>query len=371
MDNQPNILAVCYRFDSGGSETLASLIIQDLLDKEYNISCAATNSLHGPMRERLEKSGIDCYGLDFDNKNKLSRFWYIFSLLKNLKIDILYIQHFTMFTHFYWPAKLLGIKKIIVTEHTDQPYHNGNALVKLVKRKIKQVSAVTVVHKNLAQFFHETFDYPREKIHVIVNGVNVDKFKPDAKPYERKIFNINDNEFIFGCVARLNELKDHNNLLQAIVILKEKYQKHNFKVLLIGDGELYEELHRFCIAKNLNEDVIFLKDRNDVDLITPIFDTFVLSSKSEGLPIVLLEAMACGVPCISTDVGGIAGLLEDTGGELVPPENAEALAEALNEYLNKPKKELKLIGEQARIKIIQSYNHTAMLKAYENIIAKN
>ena len=106
--------------------------------------------------------------------------------------------------------------------------------------------------------------------------------------------------------------------------------------------------------------------RNDVIGILRRSDVVVLSSKTEGLPMVLLEAMSAGVPCIATAVGGIPQLLSDGGGVVVPPQDSESLAGAIKDaYENRA--ELVMLGERARQRVVDHYDIERIVDRYINV----
>jgi glycosyltransferase involved in cell wall biosynthesis len=106
---------------------------------------------------------------------------------------------------------------------------------------------------------------------------------------------------------------------------------------LIGTGKLEDELRAHARNAGLHDYVVFAGSRDDVQALLPAFDAFALSSLFEGLSIALVEAMAAGLPCVATAVGGVSEVLEDgVQGRLVPPRNARALAGALAEVAGSP-----------------------------------
>jgi glycosyltransferase involved in cell wall biosynthesis len=120
------------------------------------------------------------------------------------------------------------------------------------------------------------------------------------------------------------------------------------------------------VPPNLKERFIFTGERSDVHRLMQAMDVFCLSSKSEAFPNVLGEAMACAVPCVSTDVGGCREIIGDTG-VLVPPSDSRALALGLLALLEKPVEELRSLGRAARERIQARYSLSRAVEEYSNV----
>ncbi len=167
---------------------------------------------------------------------------------------------------------------------------------------------------------------PRHKIRYIPNGVDTDHFKPDpdVRVRMRKELGLEDN-FVWLAVGRFDPQKDYHNMLQAFAHVVEKGVK---TVLLIaGDGPLRPAMERLAVELGLGDRVRFLGVRQDVPKLMNAADAYVMSSAWEGMPMVLLEASATGLPIVATDVGGNSEIvLHGKTGFLIPPKDPEALA---------------------------------------------
>jgi glycosyltransferase involved in cell wall biosynthesis len=167
---------------------------------------------------------------------------------------------------------------------------------------------------------------PRDRVTVIPNGVDVDRFAGrDVDPAVRN----GDGAPVVGSVGCLAARKDYPTLLEALALLKGRGRR--FRAVLVGDGKERPDLERRVDELGLRERVQFLGERPDVERLLPGMDVFVLSSREEGIPNALLEAMAAARPAVATAVGGTPEVLEDgRTGWLVPPGDPPALAAALD-----------------------------------------
>ena len=136
--------------------------------------------------------------------------------------------------------------------------------------------------------------------------------------------------FVVGTVGRLMPIKGFEYLIEAFAKFRRQQGRQESKLVIVGDGPLRAALEQSAENHGLSRDVEFLGMRTDVYDLIGVFDVFALSSLHEGVPIVLLEAMAIGVPIVASHVGGIPEILEDSReAVLVPARDPEALARAI------------------------------------------
>jgi len=175
---------------------------------------------------------------------------------------------------------------------------------------------------------HQNLGYSKEKFVVIQNGYDFSRFYQNAKTRNAMRFEmgVRDDEFLLGMVARYDPCKDHQNLLEALVLVKEKA---SFQCILTGMQLPENKVLRSNIKRlGLEENVKLIGFRKDIEAVMNALDIHVLSSSSEGFPNVLAEAMACGTPAICTDVGDAREILGDDA-MCCPPQNPTALADLI------------------------------------------
>ncbi|MBT1074646.1 glycosyltransferase [Geobacter grbiciae] len=164
---------------------------------------------------------------------------------------------------------------------------------------------------------------------VVDNGVDFGRFENlPAKADAGSVLGVAGDAYVIGTVGALTEEKGHRHLLQALKSVRNTIP--NAVCVLVGDGPERTRLEQMARQQGTAEAVVFAGKRDDVPLILPRFDLFVLPSLSEGLPMALLEAQAARVPAIATNVGAIPTVIQDGAtGLVVPPGDAQALAEAI------------------------------------------
>jgi len=204
------------------------------------------------------------------------------------------------------------------------------------------------VKRGLVNEYH----FSSAKTVVIHNGVDVRELVPSAtnRNFIREKLGIRADELVLVCVARLSPMKGIDILLDALARLMKS--GHSFKCIIVGDGPLKTEIMDRITSSDLSRNVILEGFQSDVRPYLQAADIFTLASHREGLPFSILEAMACGLPCVVTDVGGNAEAVESgQEGLIVNPGSAEEMSDAIAFLLTRPDVRTKMsksAGEKAR-----------------------
>jgi glycosyltransferase involved in cell wall biosynthesis len=239
---------------------------------------------------------------------------------------------------------------------TDFPSFGAGLKLGLVAKCCAMMSSripdLIVCCADSAKANHVRGGYCAERMHVIRNGFDIDLFRPleSARPGLRKALGIEERVPIVGIVGRYHAVKDYGNFVAAIGRVRRQLPECQY--VMIGQGLNCENraLQDMLEEAGVSRECHLLGPRDDLQQLIPGFDVFCLSSRSEGFPTVVGEAMACGVPCVVTDVGDTA-LLVGKLGSIVPRENSEALAAGLLALLAMPADERRNLGELARQRI--------------------
>jgi len=197
---------------------------------------------------------------------------------------------------------------------------------------------------------------PKNKIRFMPNGIDTAKFNLNKAAGKRLRNELGvDNYFVWLAVGRFEEAKDYPNMLRAFKMIVSK--KSNVVLLLVGQGSLMEEVKKLASELKLGDKVRFLGVRRDVPDLMNAADAYVMSSAWEGMPMVLLEAGACGLPIVATDVGGNSEVvLNNKTGFIVPPRNPEALAQAMEKMMALPQEKRLEMGKAGRTYIEANYS---------------
>lgn len=208
---------------------------------------------------------------------------------------------------------------------------------------------------------------PRERASRLVcipNGVDTRRYAPaDAgrRARMRESLGYASHELLIGCVANFNPVKRHADLIDAFARVYAELPQA--RLLLLGDGRLRGAIETRIAALGLSGAVRLAGERLDVANVLPALDVFALASKSEGMSNAILEAQACGLPVVATDVGGNPELVDADCGVLVQPLNPPALARALLELLPDVARRARL-GMAARARVCARHPLQKMADAY-------
>jgi glycosyltransferase involved in cell wall biosynthesis len=209
------------------------------------------------------------------------------------------------------------------------------------------VGAVVLISESTRKFFIQHCGVPESKARVILNGAHLERFL-EAPAHPGGAF----PRIRFGIAARLVAAKDHYTLLRAFTMVLRELP--NAELAIAGDGPLRKELEAFTRDLNLIDRVSFVGALPDTPAFLSELDIFVLSSLSEGLPIALLEAMAAGLPIVSTRAGGVNEVaVEGQNAILSEPGDAEGLAQAMIQMAKRP--DLAAMGAMGREKVKQGF----------------
>ena len=363
------VTMVLYSFLTGGSESVAATLATHFHSTGMRVSAVATHSGRGTTSEKLEAAGIPCLALGEDAGGRLRRSIRLFDHLRRTRCKILHVHHFNMLATCYWPARLAGVRRIVVTEHSIHLMQDDRRSLQAARKYGPKADLITVVHQGMREFIGQALGTLASDIEVIPNGVDTTVFSPgNGRTNLEQLSAVDPGDgVVVGCIGRLYKEKDHLNLLRAVSQLRDRGES-GFIVFIVGDGDERDSLDQFVCDHGLEEVVQFLGERHDVAELLREMDIFVLPSSTEGHPVALLEAMSSGLPCVATAVGGVPGVLADGGGIVVPAQDPAALADGLSSLIRDPGARARL-GLEARKTILSRFNIRTMLARYERALS--
>jgi len=203
---------------------------------------------------------------------------------------------------------------------------------------------------------------PRTKVLTIDNGIDVSRFENIIDTSEvQKTFGIKTQQEIIGTIGRLSEEKGHFLFIEMARELLEDFP--NLSFLIVGDGPLKEKLQKKVSELGLQEHILFTGIRSDIPEILSVIDIFVLPSLSEGLPMVLLEAMAAKKPVVATNVGAVPRVITHNETGIIVRPDVRDLKDGVIVLL-KDKTKAKRLGWKAYCKIKEQFSSTRMAQKY-------
>lgn len=286
----------------------------------------------------------------------ISLFFNLMWIVRKYDIDIIH-AHSTIPTGFIGVivAKIMK-KPVFITAHgmDINNFENNSFFKQLITFSLNNCNKAIAVSNDLAGKMR-LLGIDKDKIIVLRNAVNTDIFKPTELKKVRKNYAIKDNILILF-VGYLDTFKGIFELIDAFYEVNKGNK--NTTLMIIGEGPKKNELKKRVLKIGLEKSVIFTGKIPSIDIYEyyQSADIFVLPSHTEGLPLVIIEAMACGIPVIASSVGGISEVVEDNiNGFLVPPHNTSLLAYKLSILINDPSLREKF-AENTLKTIKQSFN---------------
>lgn len=356
----------------------AELMLHRLLTKAesgYRYSVMSLSSL-GVVGERLAKNGFPVRTLEM--RKDVRVLWDIMKLVwwwRRSRPDV--VQ-----TWLYHSDLIGGVAAFMLRIPVIWNVRQSNLDAEMNKRSTLRIARACarlsrwlpwriVCGSESARLAHENLGYCAEKLMVIPNGFDLNIYKPrEAARIElRRELGLAPDALLLGRVGRFDPQKDHRNFISAAELVSHAVPQAYF--LMAGQGMEWDnpELVRWIESTGTSDRFLLLGRRNDTEKLNAALDVAVSSSRGEGFPNVVGEAMACGIPCVVTDVGDSARIVGATG-HVVPAGNPRELAAACIKILEMPDRDRFRLGDEARLRIKGHYNLPDIVRRYENMYSE-
>ena len=369
-DERPVIAHVLLRFVYAGAEVLAADLARRLGER-YRFIFLCLDEL-GPLADELAAEGFTVVnlrrepGIDWKVARRIRRIY---------RRESVNLVHAHQYSPFFYAALgrglrgwLAGRPRLLFTEHgRHYPDHRSRKRVWANRLLLRRGDRVTAVGQHIAHLVHENEGISANRVQVIYNGIDPDRFAPPAgaRAAVRQQLGIGEDQPVVLQVARFHPVKDHATAVRAFADARS--QCRDAVLLLAGDGEQRGEIEQLAAQLGVRDHVRFLGERTDVPQLMAAADVFLLSSLSEGVSVTLLEAMAAGLPIAATDVGGNPEVI-DAGrtGLLAPRGDDAALAAHLVRLIQNPDLR-QTMGQAGRERLREKFTQTQMHHQYEQL----
>jgi glycosyltransferase involved in cell wall biosynthesis len=359
------LLQITHDLDLGGLQQVVYNLCRTIDRTRFDVSVLCLRE-KGRFAPDVEALGIPVLqleqktnGVDYLAFTKVAR------LLKALQIDVIHTHNTQPFIDGTIGA-LIGRVRTIV--HTDHARSFPDKTRYMVAEWAMSQFAYRVVgcsdHTSKQLVAYEKIS-PR-KIRTIVNGIDGSRFDVSIdKSALRRELGIAAEGAVIGLAVRLSDQKGITFLLRAMPAILRQHPQTT--LLIAGDGDLQADLQAEARALGIAERVVFCGARKDIPQILKLLDLYVLPSKWEGLPMVILEAMAAGCPVVATDVGGnSSAVVNGKTGVLVPAQDPEALATAVATVLGSQQTRL-AYAASGRARFLEKFTAEKMTRQYERL----
>lgn len=361
---------VLHRLDRAGAEVLAGDLARRLGDRYRSVFLCLDGI--GPLGEQLISEGFEVLalgrrpGLDLKVAGRLR------AAAKRHSIALLHAHQYTPFCYAALSRRLSASPPILFTEHgRHYPDERKTKRAWANRWLLKPTDRVSAVGQFVKQALIDNEGIAEGRIEVIYNGIDPDAFPPadtNARARARELIGVDDDAPLIMQVARFHPVKDHELSVRAFKQVVAHMPAA--RLCLVGDGGERPAIEALAAELGIHDQLMFLGVREDVSDLLPGADVFMLSSKSEGVSVTLLEAMATGLPIVATDVGGNAEVVEhDVTGLLSPREDDKALAENLVSLIRDPARR-GAFGRAGRSRLLETFTQDRMHRQYAELYGR-
>jgi len=355
------ILYLIESWGPGGAERVVLNLATGLNRSEYYPIVGVIHS--GWLYDEMLKRGVQTTIIPTGGSYDFKLLYYLITLIRRQGICLVHSHLMDMNFYSSIAAKIVGIPHI-ATEHGDIHHTSKNSQFGFKPKAISSFSTKLVFVSKFTQgAFLKRIGLDGRKTEVIYNGIDLEVFHREIDTKKKRAeLGIEEDDFVVGNIGNLYPVKGQTYLLQAAS--KVIQRTTNAKFMIIGRGELENKLKEEVKNLNLRNHVLFLGFREDTHELLKVMDIFVLPSLSEGMPLSLIEAMACSLPTIASDVGGISEVITDgLTGFIIPPADPETLADRIIYLLENPQSASKM-SKRALQKVKTSFDLQTMINNY-------
>lgn len=342
-----------------GAQNIVVSLTTNVNKEKINVKLIVLNKAEdNRLNEQLKTFNVQTYYYGNKNKGKIHRkikqYIWLAKVLNKEKPDIV---HSNIENYFSWLYAVMYPVKIIVTFHS-QAYRMKNPWTYFCYRLLQKrgkIIPVFLAEENKKEF-EQVFRIKSVNGYVVPNAIDVSRFKFPERIYK------NDHAITFIFVARFHPVKNHHFLISIFSKLIQDYS--NVQLKLVGTGHLMAEERKYVYSLGIESNVEFIGEMEDTSEILKEADIAVIPSKSEAFPLVLVEAMASGLPVIVSDVGGMSQIVRDNG--------IKCTVNNEQQFLNAMKRLImdeqlrKAMGEKGAV-YAEEYSINTMVGKYEKI----
>lgn len=358
------IVQVAAPSEAGGLERVVETLAVGLHRRGHDVSVATLllgRSADHPFVQALQGTGVRLHLMPMAPRDYLRERRELRALFASLRPDVVHTHGYRIDLLDRGMAAGLGIPTVTTVHGASmQGGAKGKLFEWLQRKNYRRFDAVVAVSRQLQE--RTLADGVRaSRLHLVPNA-----WQPRREPLERsaarRALGLDDAADVVGWVGRFIPVKGADIFLEALARIPEPRPLG----VLIGYGPEAERLRQMASERGLGSSIRFCSDVRDAAPFFRAFDTYVLSSRSEGLPIVMLEAMSAGVPIVATTVGGVPEALADGAAWLVPPADPAALASAIAELLRDRAGALECARRASR-RFENDYSVETFLDRYEQV----
>lgn len=361
-----NVMFVVTSMPVGGAETLLVNMMRRMDTKRFKPELVCTKE-PGPLGVEIS-SEFTVHSNLLANKFDLRVLPRLVQLMRRRRTDV--VVTVSAGDNMFWgrlAAHIAGVPAIASALHSTGWPDGVGRMNRMLTGMTDAFIGVADSHGN---FLREFEKFPADKVHVVRNGIDCDRFCPDpeAASNVRAELNLPDDTPLVGIVAALRSEKNHTMLVRAAAKVRQSHPDAHW--IIVGDGPERGAIEAAAAELSISDRIHLLGTRSDTPRLVAALDVFTLCSLNEASPVSILEALACEVPVMATNVGSIGeSIVEGVTGHMIESEDTDAMAESVCSLLADPERR-RAFGKAGRELVLKTGSLNSMVTGYEDLAAK-
>ncbi len=364
MTVRKKIAHVTFDMSVGGAERVIQKLVEHTDKSRFDVSVICLEQPVGAMGQQLQAQGYHIQSFSRKPGLHVSLLRALRRYVANERFDLLHCHQYTPYVYGVLAAAF-SRTRVIFTEH-GRFYPDQRKLKRVLLNPLlcRLTSHLTAISAATREALIEFENFPAHRINVIYNGIDPATNGTPVNASLRRALGIPAKAMVLGSVGRLDAIKNQAMMLRALKQVLPEYP--DTWLLLVGEGPERQNLERLAWRLGITARVIFAGCQADPQPFYEIMDIFLLTSYSEGTAMTLLEAMANGLVCVVTNVGGNPEIIVDDCSGLIIPSDAEQILATKILRLFAERTRMAEMGEAARARFTNQFTATKMTRSYES-----
>lgn len=357
LNGEANILLVIHSLKNGGAETMVEYLARGLMELGYSVVVLSLHNTKSDITERMSEEGISLLTLDKQKGLDLRVPLRIAKIIKDYRIDI--VHSHLMILHYVAPAvRMCDNVKLFHTLHSIAVNETSNKYARKLNRFFYQHAWASPIalSKETAKTVEEEYGFEQGTVPWVLNGIDLNRFSCNRSNELHSPVRILH-------VGRFVPLKRHDLCIKTLSELTSK--GYSCELMLVGEGETRQATAALAERCGVSRQVSFVGLSSRVDELMSGADIFLLPSDHEGVPMVLAEALASGLPVVTRSVGGIPSMIDDGDSGLLADGDPSSLASAIASLIDD--NGLRFRIQQQAVEAASQFDYRQMSRHYAEL----
>jgi glycosyltransferase involved in cell wall biosynthesis len=375
MESSVKLVHIITDLSAGGAQSMLLNLLKYADRERYSISVISLTT-KGSLGSQIESLGVQVYCLDMvRGRFHIGKFFKLILILRGLRPNVVHtwLNHSDLLGGI--ASKIVGVRKVIWSIHMSNLSTSVNKkstlfIIKICAILSKWIPDAIISCSNVASKNHVLFGYDNNKIITIPNGFDLDKYHPSMRKKSslRMDLGLPKDSLIVGMISRYDAQKNYEGFIKASGLIHK--ERRDIFFVLVGAGVAHHPGLLEAIKKEGVSSVTYLLgERTDIPNIMASIDILASPSHGEAFSMVIGEAMACGTPCVVTDVGDSALIIQDSG-SVVKPGDMIGFAGEILKIFQLSKHERKTLSVKSRDRISSNFEIKLIVKKYQTVYRK-